>query len=136
MSDSLFNTPSETATRLTLCLSLLPHPATLDEITVMDFAATYMKVMGFGNSNLHGDNPYVTAEYDARRKRVRRGLNRLVIIGFAITEDAGSSYSASPTCMQFANELHGEYVTAYRHAIETLATLNYDSIIERILESR
>ena len=43
MSDSLFNTPSETATRLTLCLSLLPHPATLDEITVMDFAATYMK---------------------------------------------------------------------------------------------
>lgn len=46
MSDSLFNTPSETATRLTLCLSLLPHPATLDEITVMDFAATYMKVMG------------------------------------------------------------------------------------------
>ena len=71
MSDSLFNTPSETATRLTLCLSLLPHPATLDEITVMDFAATYMKVMGFGNSNLHGDNPYATAEYDARRKRVR-----------------------------------------------------------------
>lgn len=99
MSDSLFNTPSETATRLTLCLSLLSHPATLDEITVMDFAATYMKVMGFGNSNLHGDNPYATAEYDARRKRVRRGLNRLVIIGFAITEDAGSSYSASPTCM-------------------------------------
>lgn len=95
-----------------------------------------MKVMGFGNSNLHGDNPYATAEYDARRKRVRRGLNRLVIIGFAITEDAGSSYSASPTCMQFANELHGEYVMAYRHAIETLATLNYDSIIEQILESR
>lgn len=63
-------------------------------------------------------------------------LNRLVIIGFAITEDAGSSYSASPTCMQFANELHGEYVMAYRHAIETLATLNYDSIIEQILESR
>lgn len=136
MSEGLFNTTQETAARLSLCLSELSHPATLDEIAVIDFVATYMKRFGFDDHNLHGDGPHIPAEYEARRNRVKRGLARLVIIGYASADRWGITYAANQSCVEYANALRGDYVTNYRNAVTKLADMELATLVSRIEESR
>lgn len=136
MSEGLFNTAQETAARLTLCLSELPRPAALDEIAVIDFVATYMKRFGFGSSNLHGDGPHIPAEYEARRNRVRRGLARLVVIGYAAADRWGDTYTANHSCIEYADALRGNYAMSYRAAVTKLTAMKLTTLTSRIEESR
>lgn len=132
MTTSLFNTPAETATRLAMCLPHMPRPATLDEITSIDLAATYMKPFGFGGQSLHGDTPYAAAEYDARRRRVHEGLARLVRTGLAETRDNGITFSPTTTCQDFADTLRGDYAETYNQSVAQLTAHGIDTIADHV----
>lgn len=128
MTESLFNTPEETATRLTLCLPGLSNPATIERITTVDLVATYMREFGFGETNLHGDSPFAREEYEARRTRVRDGVKALVVRGLATTGDGGITFSATEQCEAYGASLHGEYARAYREAVEYLDSVEQDML--------
>lgn len=132
MTTSLFNTPEETATRLTMCLSRMPRPLSLDETTALDLAATYMKQFGFGNKSLHGDTLYAVAEYDARRRRVHAGLARLVRTGLASTSDNGITFGSTPVGQSFAQSLNGAYADAYGQAVVQLLARGLDIIVAQV----
>lgn len=132
MTTSLFNTPEETATRLTMCLSRVPRSLSLDETTALDIAATYMKQFGFGNESLHGDTPYAVAEYDARRRRVHAGLARLVRTGLASTGDNGITFGSTPAGQSFAQSLDGTYADAYGQAIGQLLARGLDVVVVQV----
>lgn len=132
MKTSLFNTPAETATRLAMCLPHLPCPATLDEITSIDLAATYMKPFGFGSQSLHGDTPYAAAEYDARRRRVHEGLARLVRTGLAETPDNGITFSPTTACQEYSSSLRGDYAHAYTESVARLIELGVNTVVDRV----
>lgn len=131
MSEHLFNTPEETAIRLTLCISKLQSPAGIEEITAFDLVATYMKSFRFGTTNLHGNTPFAQAEYEARRARVRQGVNRLVVQGLATTHDGGITFTATSECEAYARRLEGEYVRTYQEAIDSLLTADRGILIDR-----
>lgn len=116
---SLFNTPEETAARLALAFPHLGKSVSLDELTAIDLAATYMHSFQLGISNLHGDMPYAAAEYDARRKRIKEGLARLVIDGLIHT-DVGTTFTSTPSCASYADNFTGDYARAYVHNVEQL----------------
>ncbi|MHD0575584.1 ABC-three component system middle component 2 [Corynebacterium vitaeruminis] len=132
MTTSLFNTPAETATRLTMCLSRAPRPLSLDETTALDLAATYMKQLGFGNESLHGDTPYAAAEYDARRRRIHAGLARLVRTGMASTGDNGITFGSTLAGQSFAQSLDGAYADAYGQAVVQLLALGLDVVVGQV----
>lgn len=132
----LFNTIDETVGRLTLCLPVLSRPATLDEIAIIDLAATYMKAFGLGSNNLHGNNPYAAAEFDARRKRICRGLYQMVVIGLATTKDNGATYEVTDSCFAYANRLHSNYVDEYRQSLFALTHMDVNLIRQRIQKGR
>lgn len=131
MTEPLFNTPEETATRLTLCLPQLKEPANIEEIAALDLVATYMQTFGYGEGNLHGNTPFARAEYDARRARVRKGLNQLVVRDLAATQDGGVTFTATTECETASRSLQGDYADSYRAAVKTLL----ESEIEMILRS-
>lgn len=120
MTRLLFNTPEETATRLTLCLPELKSPANIEEITAIDLVATYMKAFGYGETNLHGNTPFARAEYDARRARVRKGISQLVVRGLATTRDGGVTFTATTACETASRSLQGDYANSYRAAVNML----------------
>lgn len=132
MTTSLFNTPEETATRLAMCLSRVPRPLSLDETTALDLAATYMKQFGFGSESLHGDTPYAVAEYDARRRRVRAGLTRLVRTGLASTGDNGITFSSTPAGQSLAQCLDGAYAEAYGQATVQLLSRGLEVVVGQV----
>lgn len=129
---SMFNTPQETATRLTMCLSRAPRPLSLDEITALDLAATYMKQFGVGSESLHGNTPYAVAEYDARRRRVHAGLARLVRTGLASTGDNGITFGSTPAGQSFAQSLDGAYADAYGQAMGQLLARGLDVVVVQV----
>ena len=131
MTKTLFNTSEETATRLTLCIPKFSRPASIEEIVALDLVATYMHAFGFGDSNLHGDTPFAKSEYEARRSRVRQGVNRLVVQGLATTRDGGITFAATSECEVYARRLEGEYVRAYLEAIDSLLTVDRAVLIDR-----
>lgn len=132
MTTSLFSTPAETATHLAMCLPHLPCPATLDEITSIDLAATYMKPFGFGSQSLHGDTPYAAVEYDARRRRVHEGLARLVRTGLAETPDNGITFSPTTACQEYSDALQGDYVQTYMKSVARLIELGVNAVVDRV----
>ena len=132
MAISLFNTPAETATRLAICLIYLPRPATLDEITAIDLAATYMKQFGFDNQSLHGDTPYAAAEYEARRRRVHAGLGRLVRTGLADTRGNGITFSKTTICHDFAVSMRGHYAETYSESVARLVEDGIDTVVDHV----
>lgn len=129
---SLFNTPQETATRLTMCLSRMSRPLSLDETTALDLAATYMKQFGFGGENLHGNTPYAVAEYDARRRRVHAGLAQLVRTGLATTGDNGITFGSTPVGKSFVQTLDGAYADTYGQAVVQLLARGLDVVVAQV----
>lgn len=125
----LFNTPEETATRLTLCLPQLKNSANVEEIAAIDLVATYMQAFGYGEANLHGNTPFAKAEYDARRARVRKGINQLVVRGLATTQDGGVTFTATPECETTSRSLQGDYANSYREAVKTLLESDRETIM-------
>lgn len=129
---ALFNTAQETAVRIVLCLSALPRPATLDEIAAVDLVATYMKAFGYGEVNLHGDNPFAMAEFGARRRRVWKGLALLVVRGLAVPRSDGDAYTATEAGNRYAYGLHGDYVSSYCQAVRSLIVLGMETVVDRV----
>lgn len=125
----LFNTPEETATRLALCLSHLKAPANIEEITALDLVATYMEAFGYGETNLHGDTPFARAEYEARRARVRKGINVLVVRGLATTHDGGITFIATDEGMTTSRALKGEYARNYQQAVSSLTLEDQEALL-------
>lgn len=120
MSPSLFNSSSETAARLLMALPIINRPASLDEITAIDLVATYMQFFGYGNRNLHGDNEFTLAEYEARRARVEAGLKRLVRSGYALSNKQATSFTAAESAINQQTLLDGGFADEYRTAVKTL----------------
>lgn len=120
MNSGLFNSSSETSARLLMALPIIDRPASLDEITAIDLVATYMQFFGYGDRNLHGDNEFALAEYDARRARVEAGLKRLVRLGYALSNKQATSFTATDPAADQQSLLDGDFADGYRTAVKTL----------------
>lgn len=120
MNAGLFNNSSETSARLLMALPIINRPASLDEITAIDLVATYMQFFGYGNRNLHGDNEFALAEYQARRARVEAGLKRLVRSGYALSNNQATSFTAAESAINQHTLLDGGFADEYRTAVKTL----------------
>lgn len=120
MNSGLFNSSSETSARLLMALPIIDRPASLDEITAIDLVATYMQFFGYGDRNLHGDNEFALAEYDARRARVEAGLKRLVRSGYALSNKQATSFAAAESATDQQALLDGDFSDEYRTAVRKL----------------
>ncbi|CAB0574463.1 hypothetical protein CIP107532_01829 [Corynebacterium diphtheriae] len=109
MCAGLFNSSSETSARLLMALPIIDRPASLDEITAIDLVATYMQFFGYGDRNIHGDNEFALAEYDARRARVEAGLKRLVRSGYALSKQTGNIVHCRRVGDRSANSARWEF---------------------------
>ena len=120
MGDDLFNNPRETAARLACCLAKLNRRTNLDEVTVIDLIATYMKHFHLGDKNLHGDSPYIDQEYEARRERVKKGLALLVRAGYVDSDFTASWYQPKDECTTYSQSFHGSYIRDYRESVDAV----------------
>lgn len=120
MNSGLFNSSSETSARLLMALPMIGRPASLDEITAIDLVATYMQFFGYGGRNLHGDNEFALAEYEARRARVEVGLKRLVRSGYVLSDKQATSFAAAEPATDHQALLDGDFADEYRTAVKTL----------------
>ena len=120
MNAGLFNNSSETSARLLMALTIINRPASLDEITAIGLVATYMQFFGYADRNLHGDNEFALAEYQARRARVEAGLKRLVRSGYVLSNEQATTFTATDTAVGQQRLLHGGFAGEYRTAVKTL----------------
>lgn len=110
----IFNTPHETSRRLMILLAEINEPRTLNELTAIDLVATYMLAFGYGEENLHGDSPFASAEFAARRQRVDIALRRLVRQGYASSDRNATFYIATQECHERQKTFSSSYAKKYR----------------------
>lgn len=134
MKTSYFNSPLETANRLRLALPLLKSPISLDELAAVDLAATYLKAFGLGDSNLHGDSPFVFPEYEARRERVRNGVKLLVREGVLTTDQSGLRYEFAEMTDSSVPRPHSQFSIQYRRAFEIALLHGPHALLATIFE--
>lgn len=136
MTSQVFNTPQETAARLAIALAEIHEAVDLDVLATTDLIATYLKFFNLGERNLHGDSPYVIQEYDARRARVREGINLLVRTGKAQTNSGGTLFLINQSGTEYAHALQSTYASEYREAINVLREHDLSSYQHQIAQMR
>ena len=100
MSNSLINTPNETAYRLLLALSVWPeNQYSARWISAVDFIAAYGRVFCIQDENLHGNNGMKFTEYVIRIENVEQALRLMVLRGWisASVGDCGYVYCITDT---------------------------------------
>lgn len=107
---TVFNSPVEIGTRITLILTAIGKKLSLDDLVMLDYALLYSKEFG-GPENLHPALPNHTAEIAHRREFmpeaiqffINRGLIDLVI------EEYGHYYRSNNSTVDFVSCLQSLY---------------------------
>ena len=119
MSNSLINTPNETAYRLLLALSVWPeNQYSARWISAVDFIAAYGRVFCIQDENLHGNNGMKFTEYVIRIENVDQALRLMVLRGWisASVGDCGYVYCILPEGRTLASCFETSYAEKYKAA--------------------
>ena len=137
MSNSLINTPNETAYRLLLALSVWPeNQYSARWISAVDFIAAYGRVFCIQDENLHGNNGMKFTEYVIRIENVDQALRLMVLRGWisASAGDCGYVYCILPEGRTLASCFETSYAEKYKAAdnnkIEDYAAEAFEEIEE------
>lgn len=121
MSDSVFNTAFETSFRVVLLLSEVASLSS-EQISTVDFIATFSKYFEVSDFNLNGDGRVQLRGFSARRGLIQTAIKGLVLKGFVkpILEGDQFLYSLTYQGAEFATKLDAQYAKEYRTAINDI----------------
>lgn len=121
--NDILNSTYEVSIRILIQLFVLDKEAkSSDYISSLDYLSLYSKTFGFGDYNLHGENPYRLGEFGSRLKTGRNALKLLVSCGLCsvITSNTGFAYTITESGENVVNLLNTPYTFAYlNNAIDT-----------------
>ena len=119
MTNRLFNSPYEMQLRLSLLLSRISFPISLDKLVALDFITVYGAEFNVSAENLHGDSMFRFSEIASKREQAQEAIRRMAKMGIIeIQITNGYEYSLSSAGKKYANSFEGMYASKYRKNAE------------------
>lgn len=131
--NEILNSTYEVSLRILIQLFVLDKKEkSADFISSLDYLSLYSKTFGFGEYDLHGENPYRLGEFGSRLKTGRNALKFLVSYDLCsvTTTNLGIAYSITEPGKNVANSLTTQYsITYLNNAIDAQEYFkSYDDI--------
>lgn len=133
MTNRLFNSPYEMQLHLTLLMSKIDRPVSLEKLVALDFITVYGAEFGVSDKNLHGDSLFRFSEIASKRDQAHEAIRMMAKAGIiSIQINDGYVFSLSDIGRQYAESFTGMYAEEYRLYSEA-SVKEYAEYTEKVL---
>lgn len=122
----IYNTQLEISMRVLLLLNSTKEPLNIDRMVYIDIFSLYSKQYGYGDENLHGENPESSNEFTVRRSIMDNAIKDLLSKNLIRVDYSPVGYRFAITsegtniCRSLDNDYANKYSNNVTHVYESI----------------